>query len=307
MATARELLEQADALMRRNRAAAGGAAPIAAEAPGLVEIARTGTTDAANGSRGEAARAANVAARSGNDAVTASAKAANAPLDDFDDIPVLTDAVTDREPISVLGGPEYSGEPSVWPEDAVPKPRYDDWSAPPEAEAPPDERRAESAAAESTEGDAPVPLDDDELRFTVEPIADAAKTPAAEANAAADDVAPQPSLFADALPIMVPAGIGDAAPHGPPATGEASAADRLTDEARWDALAEEVRIQVLQRLDIFTDTGLQEQLTARLQPIVDRASNDLVAAINQHLGALLRSYVAEAIEREIEKLRRGNN
>ncbi|MBK7745399.1 MAG: hypothetical protein IPI40_18015 [Betaproteobacteria bacterium] len=70
-------------------------------------------------------------------------------------------------------------------------------------------------------------------------------------------------------------------------------------------LAEEVRMQVLQRIDIFTDTGLQEQLTARVQPIVDRASADLVAAINQHLGQLLRAYVAEAIEREIEKWRSG--
>jgi hypothetical protein len=64
-------------------------------------------------------------------------------------------------------------------------------------------------------------------------------------------------------------------------------------------------MQVLQRLDIFTDTGLQEQLAPRLQPIVDRASADLVAAINEHLATLLRAYVAEAIEREIDKLRRG--
>jgi hypothetical protein len=75
------------------------------------------------------------------------------------------------------------------------------------------------------------------------------------------------------------------------------------DATRWEALAEEIRMQVLQRIDIFTDTGLQQQLTARLQPIVDRASSDLVAAINQHVGTLLRGYVAEAIEREIEKYR----
>ena len=62
-------------------------------------------------------------------------------------------------------------------------------------------------------------------------------------------------------------------------------------------------MQVLQRIDIFTDTGLKDQLNQRLQPIVDRASADLVAAINQHVGQLLRAYVAEAIEREIEKWR----
>jgi hypothetical protein len=48
---------------------------------------------------------------------------------------------------------------------------------------------------------------------------------------------------------------------------------------------------------------LQEQLAARLQPIVDRASADLVATINREVGQLLRSYVAEAIEREIDKWR----
>jgi hypothetical protein len=103
---------------------------------------------------------------------------------------------------------------------------------------------------------------------------------------------------------------GDGDGEEPPPLGvdlaEDAAVATFHETARREALAEEVRMQVLQRLDIFTDTGLQEQLTARLQPIVDRASNDLVAAINQHLGALLRAYVAEAIEREIEKLPRGD-
>ena len=70
-----------------------------------------------------------------------------------------------------------------------------------------------------------------------------------------------------------------------------------------DALAEEIRMQVLQRIDMFTDTGLRERLGERLKPIVDRASADLVAAINQHVGELLRAYVAEAIEREIDRWR----
>ncbi len=89
---------------------------------------------------------------------------------------------------------------------------------------------------------------------------------------------------------------------------EEEAARRATDEAarsaaedaRWASMAEEIRMQVLQRIDLFTDTGLRDQLGARLQPIVDRASADLVATINQHVGDLLRAYVAEAIEREIE-------
>ena len=92
----------------------------------------------------------------------------------------------------------------------------------------------------------------------------------------------------------------DVAATAPPATPSLNSD---LDAARWDTLAEDVRMQVLQRIDIFTDTGLQEQLKARLQPIVDRASADLVATINQQVGQLLRAYVAEAIEREIDKWR----
>ncbi|HEY5367325.1 MAG TPA: hypothetical protein VIL19_12685, partial [Casimicrobiaceae bacterium] len=72
-------------------------------------------------------------------------------------------------------------------------------------------------------------------------------------------------------------------------------------------LIDEVRMQVLQRIDMFTDTGLRDQLGERLKPIVDRASAELVATINQHVGELLRTYVAEAIERELERLRNDLN
>jgi hypothetical protein len=71
----------------------------------------------------------------------------------------------------------------------------------------------------------------------------------------------------------------------------------------WDSIAEEIRMQVLQRLDLLTDAGLRDQLGAHLRPIVDRASSELVATINRELGELVRSYVAEAIEREIESWR----
>ncbi|MBK7334439.1 MAG: hypothetical protein IPI87_19980 [Betaproteobacteria bacterium] len=59
--------------------------------------------------------------------------------------------------------------------------------------------------------------------------------------------------------------------------------------ADWDALAEEIRMQVLQRIDMFTGTGLRERLGERLKPIVDRASADLVATINQRRGVAPRA------------------
>ncbi|MGE5170072.1 MAG: hypothetical protein ACM3JC_06825, partial [Rudaea sp.] len=80
----------------------------------------------------------------------------------------------------------------------------------------------------------------------------------------------------------------------------------VSERPELDPLAEEIRMQVLQRLDLFTDTGLREQLAARLAPIVDRASAQLIETINRELGELVRGYVAEAIEREIETWRSGS-
>jgi hypothetical protein len=127
---------------------------------------------------------------------------------------------------------------------------------------------------------------------------------------------------ADALWLDDPrdgvATIAEALAAEPDASGEAALPDSFDDIAtpiddfpiaatldatRWNLMAEDIRMQVLQRIDIFTDTGLREQLSARLKPIVDGASADLVATINQHVGQILRAYVAEAIEREIEKWR----
>ena len=76
------------------------------------------------------------------------------------------------------------------------------------------------------------------------------------------------------------------------------------DQQRIREIAEEIGMQVLQRIDIFTDTTLRAQLGERLRPVIDRAAADLVASINEHVGELLRAYVSEAIEREIESWRR---
>jgi hypothetical protein len=95
--------------------------------------------------------------------------------------------------------------------------------------------------------------------------------------------------------------------ESPPAEPEpqpsADSADAEQDEERWQALSEQISMQVLQRVDLFTDTGLKEQLAAHLQPIVERAGAELVGAITLHVGRLLRAYVAEAIEREIAQWR----
>ncbi|MFO1317235.1 MAG: hypothetical protein U1F58_16700 [Burkholderiales bacterium] len=139
--------------------------------------------------------------------------------------------------------------------------------------------------------------------------AGAIATPATPADAAfaplpvAPAVEPVAFAGAAAAEVRAPAHPVIAEPEPGLAASAASAAD---EQAKWDAIAEEVRVQVLQRIDLFTDAGLRDQLGVRLKPIVDRASADLVATINLSVGELLRAYVAEAIEREIESWRRNH-
>ena len=235
MPTARELLEQAEALMQRERAAL-----MSDDIPTLtdsVPTAREGVVDGA------------------------ALDMRHAPTS-LDDIPMLTEAVEDFNTPSIPLAQSLDDELAMWREE-------DDASilvAAPAATTPTTEAASvEEAAPESPE------------------ILAAVEAPIAE---------PSPESPSIEAPIIIEA---------PPMIVEA--APIVDDSARWNALAEDIRMQVLQRIDIFTDTGLKDQLNQRLQPIVDRASADLVAAINQHVGQLLRAYVAEAIEREIEKWR----
>jgi hypothetical protein len=134
----------------------------------------------------------------------------------------------------------------------------------------------------------------------------------AEVELAAPEEAPSVPVNEPAPPLVaapaqaVPETLDEAMLGAAAAIAVAAAAKARADQARWDSMAEEIRMQILQRIDIFTDTGLREQLGARLQPIVDRASADLVTTINLHVGELLRAYMAEAIEREIESWKRNN-
>jgi hypothetical protein len=118
------------------------------------------------------------------------------------------------------------------------------------------------------------------------------------------DPEPESPPIAAAGPIAV--AVDDSPAPAPVVVDDSAerAAKAAAEEERWRALAEQVSMQVLQRVDLFTDTGLKTQLAGHLQPIVDRASAELVKAITEHVGGVLRTYVAEAIEREIALWRR---
>ena len=322
MPTARELLEQADALMRRNRrrGSAKHGPPTLTDALGVDRDAPLAPTIILPES--------------------VVAEADPIALDTLSDLPVLTDVV------------------DVWPSAAseVSSPSAEDELSPATLD---DALEADALAAvdapeERTEGEATpsVPVvsayETPQTEATSsEPAVSAYEAPETEATSSEPAVSPYEAPEPEALPSALSIAMADEEPAQPTASGgvaavESHGASALLDEEfildippapaaeqpatasadaplpvvvesrpmlvpgsrEWDALAEEIRMQVLQRLDLFTDTGMRDQLGARLQPIVDRASAALVETINRELGELVRGYVAEAIEREIESWRK---
>jgi len=299
MPTARELLEQADALMRRNRAAVDDDIPVLTDAvPSALEA---------------------------KSRFAPPLRPAVAPadfVDDSRDVPLLTDEVEEIDARAIDASVD-EGEPSVWLDFDEAEPSVIGDAPDSIAIVPPVDLRRQASAAEVEEFDEL----DDELAAAV-----AAAPPEEEALLPAPEVvAPVPQnthreapVIAGGAAALLHGDHGVQAPPPLPVPPVAAAAEPATaavvpppapiesspppvpDAAHWEAMAEEIRMQVLQRIDLFTDTGLRTQLGARLQPIVDRASADLVATINQHVGELLRAYVAEAIEREIDSWRRNH-
>ncbi len=332
MPTARELLEQADALMRRNRALADAEAA----------ASRSATEDEDVPELTETVEPAPRAPAAGSGPGTASPASAYRAIASLDDVPELTDAVEEIEAPSILE-PTEDDDLSRWleidrGEKSVTGPAPDSIVVVPAATRP--EAAPVAVAASAPMGDAlaamppvSVPIASETAMPPVSvPIASGTAMPPVSVPLAPETAVPVVEPLAEFLledapadavveiDIGVPGAAADAEwsaarglPDEPPLVAAlppavfppAESAPAGTDDTRWATLAEDIRMQVLQRLDIFTDSGLQGELTTRLQPIVDRASAELVAAINQHVGQILRSYVAEAIEREIEKWRQG--
>ncbi|MEP6996515.1 MAG: hypothetical protein ABI900_02645 [Betaproteobacteria bacterium] len=258
MASARELLEQADALMRRNR------------------------------NRN----------RNGGDIPVLTDVVAGAPANDESesDVPVLTDAI---DVGAAVAADSQHAEAQIQPiEPGSGEAGLE------EGERAPASPQASSAAIMRSVEAIPVelPMDGDMSDWlvmdTIDPSTHSitgagpdtlAVIPPVTLKAAAPEPTPPPETAAPA------SAVDDAAER---------AARAAAEEERWRALAEQMSMQVLQRVDLFTDTGLKTQLALHLQPIVERASAELVKTITDHVGGVLRAYVAEAIEREIAQWRR---
>jgi hypothetical protein len=312
MPTARELLEQADALMRRNRGGDTGipvltdvipeesatpsrAGPSTRERTGPASRGQTADARAPRdrGERNEADRApenapAEDAARAavpqevgeqeGEPAAAASARNDDAERDL--EPPLLTDVVEEIAiDLAPLPPAMAEGDPSVWLGPDTIDPALHSITGPtPDTVGvvPPVTFRIVEPQAETAHGD-----EERDLAVT------------RTLRAAGSEPTPPPTGSTQPGRTEVPA----ASPR------ESVPAEVANDEERWRALAEQISMQVLQRLDLFIDTGLQTQLASHLQPIVARASAELVETINAHVGQLVQTYIAEAIEREIAQWR----
>ena len=284
MPTARELLEQADALMRRNRATDD--IPVLTDAVPSVQEAKS------------------------RFAPKPVVKVRSSPA--ADDVPLLTEAVEEIEAVA-LDPASGEGEPSAWLDFEESQPSVIGDAPDSIAIVPPVElRRPPPAIDELDDLDeelaaaiAAAPREDETLRPPAAkvPAPLPATPPAAETRAPAVIAGGAAALLHGEPVVPV---VAASTPASSPVLAPPASPPAVPDAAHWEAMAEEIRMQVLQRIDLFTDTGLRTQLGERLQPIVDRASADLVATINQHVGELLRAYVAEAIEREIDSWRRNH-
>ena len=265
MASARELLEQADELMRRNRGRSDVDIPV------LTEVVR------------EASRQA----------------------EPVIDVPVLTDVVE--------AGP---AAPAARVELAAAAQAESEAQAPPEirppGESPMPPKTADAVELMRSVESIPVdlPMDGDTSDWLVMDTIDPSTH--SITGVAPDTLAVVPPVTLKTPGTPTPPALASPPPPSPPMDDEATiaaaaagaAARAAAESERWRALAEQLSMQVLQRVDLFTDAGLKTQLAEHLQPIVERASVDLVSAITEHVGGLLRTYVAEAIEREIAQWRR---
>jgi hypothetical protein len=308
--TARELLEQADALMRRNRER-----ELEPDIPELTDEVDVPAGAELASPVGEPARAA-----PGNLGHAADAEHEEIPLEPHPD-----ESEVSRWLATDLGAPSVTGPAPdsvvVVPQPAPPPPasapagrgEFHQVVRPAQAPALPTVA-SELVAARVAEGltgppaEPPPEVDEgfEAMLGNAPPGAPPGAEPAPFAMPTQAVAAPdaQALRFEEA---PAPAGGIPASPEPPaPELAAASAENAFVDRAQLDALAEEIRMQVLQRIDIFTDTGLAGELGERLKPAVDRASADLIATINREVGQLLRAYVAEAIEREIEKWRQAN-
>jgi hypothetical protein len=319
MPTARELLEQADALMRRNRGGDSGI-PLLTDAIPEESAMPSRTGPSTRERTGPTSRDPIADARAPRDRA----------LRDEGNQPPESSGINDATGAEV---PEEGGEQAAGPTTVAPARDIDVLASIDDAEGDLEPPLLTDVVEEVAIDLAPLPPgmaeDDPSLWLgpdtmdpalysitdpapdtvgVVPPFAFRAVEPQAETAQRAEERDPTVTRTlraAGSAPTPPPTGSTPPGSTESPAvsTGESVPTEATNDDERWRALAEQISMQVLQRLDLFIDTGLKAQLASHLQPIVARAGVELVEAIDAHVGQLVRTYVAEAIEREIAQWR----
>ena len=135
-----------------------------------------------------------------------------------------------------------------------------------------------------------------------------APVPAPASSLAEPEPEPAPASF----PAAAPAGVIDEVPvltevvadFGPVVGSETPLGG--DDDARWRALADDVRATVLREFGLSDEAGSRGELDRRLVEFADRAADEIATSLRGQLETLLRDCVTEAIERAlIEARRRG--
>ncbi len=239
MPTARELLEQADALMRRNR---GGDANI----PLLTEHVSDALGEPLRGPSTRERAASRVSHGTGNDAANAEAEdltlALDRSLQNGVEPPMLTDVVeevaVDLVPLpSARSEEDWLGPDTVDPElHSITGPSPDTV-----AHVPPVTLRSLAPSAAE-----PVEVAEEALPPRVPPEVEEAPAPQTAS----------PEVEEARAPATVSPEAGEATAGGAAVPPELRPVPVASDDERWRALAEQVSMQVLQRLDLFVDTGL---------------------------------------------------
>jgi len=271
MPSARDLLQQADALMRNNRSVgtAGGDDTV----PILTDVAIPGRASRQSAGRDED--------------IPVLTRAVVVPEADFDlTIPSDRSAAHAFPPTqmeSLLPISEMPAIPQIGDDDSIIAMRRRE------------SRIERSAAVDESIESRPKWLEADLLDSPdAASTANASGTPAdLPAAAESQQVSPQAETSQEepSIPIVSPA--------ESQSTPEAAAAPPSGPAASADEVAETVYFQVLQNLDLYTERALQQHLSEHLAPIIDKASRELVATLNAELGALMRQFVADAIEKQL--------
>ncbi|MEO7761205.1 MAG: hypothetical protein ABIS68_04755 [Casimicrobiaceae bacterium] len=261
MPSARDLLQQADALIRSNR---GVGESGDRTVPVLTDVAIPG--------------AGHLAARSRSDEIptlTSVVGAASEPMFDLT-IPSESAALARRfPPAQVESLVPFSEMPTL--------PQFD------ESDSIIARRRSESQIDRYDDDDSMVGAMPKWLEADLLSDAPIAAEPGASSDDESTGREPVALTDADATAQTDPEPTAQT-DHEPRATARVPTAEEV---------AETVYYQVLQNLDLYTERALQEHLTTHLQPIIEQASRELLATLNANLGGLMRQYVAEAIEKQL--------